>query len=126
MLNATITIEPPQNEPVLSYGPGSSERRRITAVLGELRGKEIEIPLIIGGREVRTERTAACIVPHDHRHRLAVYHLAGPQEIEMAVEAAREAAGAWAAMAWADRLAVFMKAAEEPVTPYYGLGNRYK
>jgi 1-pyrroline-5-carboxylate dehydrogenase len=112
MLNATFTIEPPQNEATLSYGPGSSERRRISEVLSELRSQEIEIPLIIGGREVRTERTAACIVPHDHRHRLAVYHLAGPQEIAMAVEAAREAALEWASTAWADRLAVFMKAAD--------------
>ena len=79
MLNATVTIEAPQNEATLSYGPGSPERRRISAALSELRGQEIEIPLIIGGREVRTGRTAACTVPHDHRHRLAVYHLAGPE-----------------------------------------------
>ena len=118
MLNASFCIEPPQNEPVLSYGPGSPERRRISDVLSELSAKEIEIPLIIGGREVRTSRTADCVMPHDHSHRLAVYHLAGPQEIEMAVEAAREAAGAWAAMAWADRLAVFMKAAELIAGPH--------
>jgi len=118
MLNASFYIEPPQNEPVLSYGPGSPERRRISDVLSELSAKEIEIPLIIGGREVRTGRTADCVMPHDHGHRLAVYHLAGPQEIEMAVESAREAAGAWAAMAWADRLAVFMKAAELIAGPH--------
>ena len=112
MLNATVTIEAPQNEATLSYGPGSPERRRISAALSELRGQEIEIPLIIGGREVRTGRTAACTVPHDHRHRLAVYHLAGPRETAMAVEAARDAAVAWASMAWADRLAIFLKAAD--------------
>ena len=118
MLNATVTIEPPQNETTLSYGPGSPERHRISAALNELRGKEIEIPLIIGGREVRTGRTAACSVPHDHRHRLAVYHLAGPKETAMAVEAARDAAVAWAAMAWADRLAVFLKAADLIAGPH--------
>jgi 1-pyrroline-5-carboxylate dehydrogenase len=118
MLNAAFTIEAPQNEPVLSYGPGSPERHRIKAVLSELRSKEIEIPLIIGGREVRTGRTAACIVPHEHRHRLAVCHQAGPQEIAMAVEAAREAAGQWAAMDWADRLAVFMRAADLIAGPW--------
>jgi 1-pyrroline-5-carboxylate dehydrogenase len=112
MLNATVTIEAPQNEATLSYGPGSPERRRISAALSELRGQEIEIPLIIGGREVRTGRTAACTVPHDHRHRLAVYHLAGPTETAMAVEAARDAAVAWASMAWADRLAIFLKTAD--------------
>ena len=109
MLNATVTIEAPQNEATLSYGPGSPERRRISAALSELRGQEMEIPLIIGGREVRTGRTAACTVPHDHRHRLAVYHLAGPKETAMAVEAARDAAVAWTSMAWADRLAIFLK-----------------
>ena len=112
MLNATVTIEAPQNEATLSYGPGSPERRRISAALSELRGQEIEIPLIIGGREVRTGRTAVCTVPHDHRHRLAVYHLAGPKETAMAVEAARDAAVAWTSMAWADRLAIFLKAAD--------------
>jgi 1-pyrroline-5-carboxylate dehydrogenase len=112
MLNATVTIEAPQNEATLSYGPGSPERRRISAALSELRGQEIEIPLIIGGREVRTDRTAVCTVPHDHRHRLAVYHLAGPKETAMAVEAARDAAVAWASMDWADRLSIFLKAAD--------------
>ena len=112
MLNATVTIEAPQNEATLSYGPGSPERRRISAALSELRGQEIEIPLIIGGREVRTGRTAVCTVPHDHRHRLAVYHLAGPKETTIAVEAARDAAVAWASMDWADRLAIFLKAAD--------------
>ena len=68
--------------------------------MSELRGQEIEIPLIIGGCEVRTGRTAVCTVPHDHRHRLAVYHQAGPRETAMAVEAARDAAVAWASMDW--------------------------
>jgi 1-pyrroline-5-carboxylate dehydrogenase len=112
MLNAAITIEPPQNEPTLSYAPGSPERPRIRSALSDLRGREIEIPLIIGGREVRTGRTSACTVPHDHRHRLAVCHLAGPEEAAMAVEAAHRASAAWADMAWADRLAIFMKAAD--------------
>ncbi|MCU0603965.1 MAG: 1-pyrroline-5-carboxylate dehydrogenase, partial [Desulfobacterales bacterium] len=67
MLNAAITIEPPQNETTLSYAPGSPERRRISSALNDLRSREIEIPLIIGGREIRTGQTAACAVPHDHR-----------------------------------------------------------
>jgi len=118
MLNAAFTIETPQNEPVLSYAPGSPERQQIKAVLGELRSKEIEIPLIIGGREIRTGRTADYTMPHDHRHRLAVCHLAGPKEAAMAVEAAREAARQWAATDWADRLAVFMKAADLIAGPF--------
>jgi 1-pyrroline-5-carboxylate dehydrogenase len=112
MLNAAITIEPPQNETTLSYAPGSPERGRITSTLNDLRGREIEIPLIIGGREVRTGRTSACTVPHEHRRRLATYHMAGPEEAALAVEAARRASAIWAAMAWADRLAIFLKAAD--------------
>jgi len=112
MLNAAITIDPPQNETTLAYAPGSPERRRISSTLSEFRSQEIDIPLIIGGREVRTGRTAACIVPHDHRHRLATYHMAGPEEAALAVDAARKGSKAWAAMAWADRLAIFLKAAD--------------
>jgi 1-pyrroline-5-carboxylate dehydrogenase len=112
MLNANITIERPSNESTLSYGPGSPERGRISAALKEMRGSEIEIPLIIGGREVRTGRTAACIVPHDHGHRLAACHLAGPAEAALAVEAACKASAAWTAMDWTERLAIFQKAAE--------------
>jgi 1-pyrroline-5-carboxylate dehydrogenase len=118
MLNAAITIEPPRNEITLSYAPGSPERRRISSALNEWRGQEIEIPLIIGGREVRTGRTAACTVPHDHRHRLAVYHTAGPEEVALAVEAARRASAAWTDMAWADRLAIFSKAADLIAGPH--------
>jgi len=118
MLNAIVTIERPQSETTLAYGPGSPERRRISAALNELRSNEIEIPLIIGGREVKTGKTTACIVPHDHRHRLAVYHLAGPKETAMAVEAAHEASSAWASMAWADRLTVFLKAADLIAGPH--------
>jgi len=112
MLNAVVTIEQPRNETTLSYSAGSPERRRITSALNELREKEIEIPLIIGGREVRTGNTAACVVPHDHHRRLALCHLAGSEEAAMAVEAARSAAADWASTAWEDRLAVFLKAAD--------------
>jgi len=118
MLNAAITIEPPQNEITLTYAPGSPERSRIASTLSDFRSQEIDIPLLIGGREVRTGRTAACIVPHDHRHRLAAYHIAGPEEAAMAVEAARKASKTWAAMAWADRLAIFLKAADLIAGPH--------
>jgi len=118
MLNAAIAIELPQNETTLSYAPGSPERRRISSALNEFRSREIEIPLIIGGREVRSGRTAACVVPHDHRHRLATYHMAGPEEAAMAVEAARKGSEAWATMAWADRLAIFLKAADLIAGPH--------
>ena len=118
MMNAIFEIGQPQNEITLSYAPGSPERRRITEAVQELKGKEIEIPLIIGGREVRTGRTAACTIPHDHGHQLATCHLAGPKEAAMAVDAAREAAGHWTALPWSDRLAVFQKAADLIAGPH--------
>lgn len=118
MLNAILTADPPRNEPTLAYGPGSPERGWIAAELAALRGSELEIPLLIGGREVRTGRTTAVTVPHDHGHRLAICHLAGPAEAAMAADAAAEASAAWAAMDWPDRLAVFRKAADLIAGPH--------
>jgi 1-pyrroline-5-carboxylate dehydrogenase len=118
MANALIRIDRPANEPVLSYAPGTPERAAITAKLAELRGKEIEIPLIIGGREIRTGRVQPCIIPHDRHHRLAVYHQAGIEEATLAVEACRQASAEWAALDWPDRLAIFKKAAELIAGPF--------
>jgi 1-pyrroline-5-carboxylate dehydrogenase len=111
MSNAIFQIDPPVNEPILSYAPGSPEREEIAARLKSLRSESIEIPLIIGGQEVRTGRIAECRAPHDHGHILARYHLAGEKEIALAVSAANAAAREWAAMDWADRLAIFNRAA---------------
>jgi 1-pyrroline-5-carboxylate dehydrogenase len=111
MPNAIFQLDPPVNEPILSYAPGSSERESIVARLGELRADTIEIPLIIGGQEIHTGRLAECRCPHDHRHVLARYHLAGEKEIALAVDAANTAGSQWAAMEWADRLAIFNRAA---------------
>ncbi|AZR72474.1 1-pyrroline-5-carboxylate dehydrogenase [Anoxybacter fermentans] len=123
MSNAIYKIEKPANEPVLSYRPGSPEREELKAKLKELKSREIEIPLIIGGKEVKTGDFGECRMPHDHQHRLAVYHKAGPKEIEMAIEAAREAKKEWARMAWEDRIAIFRKAAELLAGPYRSLLN---
>jgi 1-pyrroline-5-carboxylate dehydrogenase len=118
MPNAVIRLDPPVNEPVLTYAPGTPERIAIASQLAELRMQEIEIPLIIGGKEIRTGRTSTCIIPHDHRHRLAVYHQAGEKEAAFAVSACQQAAGNWAAMDWPDRLAIFKKAAELIAGPF--------
>ncbi|MGD9310037.1 MAG: L-glutamate gamma-semialdehyde dehydrogenase [Desulfosarcina sp.] len=112
MPNAIYAMDPPANEPVFEYRPGSEERRRIKTQLTRFRNTELEIPLIIGGRTVKTGNLARCIIPHDHGHRLAVFHQAGEKEVAMAIEAAAEAADSWAAMEWQDRLAIFGKAAE--------------
>ena len=112
MTNNIASVPTPQNEPVLDYRPGSDERRLIKANLQELRKSSIEIPLIIGGQPVKTGKLGRCTIPHDHGHQLAVFHQAGQKEVAEAIEAARTAADSWAAMAWEDRLAIFLRAAD--------------
>jgi 1-pyrroline-5-carboxylate dehydrogenase len=112
MTNAIPSIDPPANEPALEYRPGSHERRRIKEELQRLRNTSIEIPLIIGGRPVKTGSLGRCVIPHDHGHQLAAFHQAGEREVALAVEASQAAAGDWSAMDWQDRLAIFKKAAD--------------
>ncbi len=112
MSNAIFAIDPPANEPVLEYRPGSKERGRIEDELHRLRNTELEIPLIIGGSPVKTGQLGRCTIPHDHGHQLAVFHKAGRNEVASAIDAATSAAGIWAAMDWDDRLAVFKRAAD--------------
>ena len=95
MSNAIFSIDTPKNEPVLSYAPGSCERAELKRVLEEFRRKEIEIPLVIGGREIKTGNMGSCMIPHDHGHRLATYHKASAIEVATAVDAAKAAAGSW-------------------------------
>ena len=112
MPNAIFSIDPPANEPVLEYRPGSDERGRIKDELQRLRNTKMEIPLIIGGKPVKTGNLGRCIIPHDHGHQLATFHQAGKKEVSMAIEAAASAAGEWAVMDWDDRLAIFSRAAD--------------
>lgn len=118
MTNAYFKVPEPRNEPILSYSPGSPEKVALKAKLAELRNQEIEVPLIIGGEEIRTGKTADMVMPHLHGHRLGVYHKAGEKEVKMAVEAALSARRSWAEMAWEDRAAVFLKAADLLAGPY--------
>ena len=112
MPNAIFSIDPPDNEPILEYRRGSDERRHVKEALQRLRNTEIEIPLIIGGRPVKTGNLGRCMIPHDHGHQLAVFHQAGEKEVAMAIAAAIAAGREWAAMDWDDRLAIFSKAAD--------------
>jgi 1-pyrroline-5-carboxylate dehydrogenase len=111
-VTAVRRVPPPVNEPVRSYAPGSPERAEVKRRLNEMAAERIEIPLIIGGREIRTGTTANAVMPHDHQHVLAEWHKAGPEEIRQAVDAAREAHREWANWPWEDRAAVFLRAAE--------------
>src|SRR5436309_5612269 len=84
-------IPTPPSEPVLSYAPGSPERVELKRTLKDLSARVLEIPVVVGGREVRTGKTVDAVMPHCHRHVLAKVHQAGPKEIEDAIAAAREA-----------------------------------
>jgi 1-pyrroline-5-carboxylate dehydrogenase len=112
MRNATVDIPTILNEPVRSYAPGSPEKASLKSKLSEMLSNEIEIPLLIGGREVRTGETAQAVCPHDHGHVLATYHQAGDQEVAMAAEAAAEAWKEWSEMPWEARAAVMLRAAD--------------
>ena len=117
-MNGAFRVPQPVNEPIKSYAPGSPEKRSLKAKIAELKASEMEIPLIIGGEEVRTGRMGTCIVPHDHGHVLARYHKAGKPEVQRAIDAAREARREWAATPWYDRAAVLLKAADLLAGPW--------
>jgi len=102
----------PQNEPILNYEPGSKEKEELKRKLADLKNQKIEIPLIIGGKEIKTGDLGKCIMPHDHQHILAQYHKAGEKEIKMAIESALEAKKIWNEFSWVDRLSIFKKAAD--------------
>jgi 1-pyrroline-5-carboxylate dehydrogenase len=110
--NGNRRVPPPVNEPVKSYAPGSPERAVLKERLRSMSGEQIDIPNIIGGKEVHTGELAESVMPHNHRHVLAHWHRASPATIDQAITAAKEAAKDWANWAWEDRAAVFLKAAE--------------
>ena len=112
MSDGMFRVPAPRNEPVLNYAPGSPERRALRARLAELAGQEIEIPLVVGGREVRTGRLAEARAPHRHGQRLARWHQAGAAEVKAAIDAACKARRDWAATPFHQRAAVFLKAAD--------------
>ena len=123
MMNGIFQLKLPDNEPVLSYAPGSAERAEVKAKLDELSGRQIEIPCIIGGKEVRTGDTGTCVMPHDHGKVLGTYHRAGEKEIKAAVEAAGKGYREWASMSYEHRLSVFMKAADLLAGPWRSVMN---
>jgi 1-pyrroline-5-carboxylate dehydrogenase len=100
------------NEPVKDYAPGSSERTEIKAQLAQMLTERIELPLVIGGENVRTGLLEPAIVPHDHAHVLADAHLAGQKQIEDAIVAAQRAWPAWSRTPWPERAAIFLRAAD--------------
>ena len=105
-------VPAPVNEPVRSYAPGSPERAELKARLDAMAADRVDIPVIIGGREIRTGKTSQAVMPHNHKHVLGDWHHASATHVTQAIDAARAAKRDWANWAWEDRAAVFLKAAE--------------
>ena len=106
------------NEPVKSYAPGSPERDEVLAQYKQYFEGHIEVPLYIGSYEILTEKKAPMSPPHDHKHIVGHYHLAEKSHVESAISAALEAREKWANLAWEQRAAIFLKAAELIAGPY--------
>jgi len=118
MINAVAKVPEPPNEPVLEYKPGSPEKAALKAELNRQMNEVLEIPLIIGGEEVKTGDMAQAVCPHNHKHVLAHYHKAGADHVAQAAEAAHQAWHGWANMPWEARVAVFRKAGDLLATKY--------
>lgn len=123
MNNYLYSFKDIKNEPVKNYAPGSCERNELKKMLEKMSNEQLDIPLIIGGKEIRTNNTKDAVMPHNHKHVLAKYHIAGKKELEMAMEAAMEAKKVWSNMAWEQRASIFMRAAELLATKYRQILN---
>ena len=111
-MSGDIQVPIPVNEPVLRYTAGSPEKRELKAKLGAMASEDIEIPIIIGGEEIRTGDLVDAVMPHRHGHRLGRWHRAGREHVEAAIQASAEAHKEWSQWDWVDRAAIFLKAAD--------------
>jgi 1-pyrroline-5-carboxylate dehydrogenase len=105
-------MERPVNEHTMDYAPGCKERKALNAELARMSSEVLDIPLIIDGKEVRTGKTGNVVMPHDHQHVLATYHMAGEKEVKMAIDAALKAHREWAEFSWVERVSISLKVAE--------------
>jgi 1-pyrroline-5-carboxylate dehydrogenase len=111
-------VPTPVNDPIRNYEPGSCDRQALKSRLAQMSAEKIEIPLVIGGKEVRTGETGTQVMPHRHGHVLATWHKAGPKEVEQALKAATEARREWASWSLEDRASVFLRAADLMATTW--------
>lgn len=121
MLKGFFNVPTPVNETVLSYAPGSNERSLLKAALQEARSKQIDVPMYIGGKEIRTDKKVAIRPPHDHQHILGYYSQGDKSHVEAAIKSALAAKADWERLPWEQRAAIFLKAADLIAGPY-----RYK
>ena len=123
MNNAVIQFPVPQNEPVKAYLKGSPERTALEAELERQYNTVVDIPIIIGGKEIRTGNTGTVVCPHEHGHVLATFHKVGEKEVRMAIDAAMEAHKIWSRTPWTTRAAIVLKCAELLATKYRPILN---
>lgn len=118
MSNGFFNVPVAKNEPVLSYAPGSKERAEVKEMLKELRSVEIDLPMVIGGNDVFTDRKVRMFPPHEIDHTLGYYNQGDSSHVEMAIDAALGAREKWANLSWQHRAAIFLKAADLIAGPY--------
>lgn len=118
MKQGTFTFPLPVNEPVLSYAPKSPERARLKEVLVELKKAQADIPMYIGGREVRSKKMVSIHPPHEIAHTLGHFHAGDEKHVQQAIDAALAAKDAWSEMSWENRANIFLKAADLIATKY--------
>jgi 1-pyrroline-5-carboxylate dehydrogenase len=113
----------PVNEPVLNYGPGSKEKEALKATLKTLKGEGIEVPMYIGGKEVRSGKTGELRPPHETSHALGTFHQGGKEHVQQAVDAALQAREGWQSLTWENRANIFLRAADLIAGKYRGHMN---
>ncbi len=118
MPKGIYSVPMPKNEPVLSYAPGTPERQAIEEAIREVYSREVEIPMIIGGKEVRTDKRVPIVAPHDTSKVLGYYYQGGEKEVRMAIEAALKAKKAWESMSWEQRASIFLRMGDLVAGPY--------
>ena len=114
----TFSYPMPVNEPILNYAPGSAEKKRLKEVLAELKSSEIDVPMYIGGKEVRTGKKVSMYPPHETKHTLGYFHAGEEKHVQQAIEAALAAKESWENMSWENRAGIFLKAADLLATKY--------
>jgi 1-pyrroline-5-carboxylate dehydrogenase len=123
MTTAHARVPTPNNEPVLDYAAGSPERAKLKAALAKMSAEQIDIPLFIGGKEIRTGKTGELRMPHKHAHVLATYHKADESQVHQAIDSALAAKRDWSNMRFEDRAAIFLRAADLLATRYRPIVN---
>lgn len=118
MSKGFFNVPKAENEPIKSYAPGSSERAELKRMINQLRSVEVELPMIIDGREVTTDRRIRISPPHEIQHTLGYYYQGDASHVQMAIDAAMMARGKWNSMSWHHRAAIFLKAADLLAGPY--------